>query len=203
MYAIRSYYVTLETPILLNEELDKIASLNEDGFKTKVLSIAFDLEAGLEKGLENLFAKSEEAIEEGNNILILSDREIGENEAPIPSLLATAALHHHLIKARKRNGVDLVVETAEARDVMHFALLIGYGALAVNPYLALEAIDYMVDVITSYSIHYTKLYDDEIIRKGSKRVYIWSRSIPILKDCLLLGFGPDTYSIVFPSYNFV
>ncbi len=172
--------ITLETPILLNEELDKIASLNEDGFKTKVLSIAFDLEAGLEKGLENLFAKSEEAIEEGNNILILSDREIGENEAPIPSLLATAALHHHLIKARKRNGVDLVVETAEARDVMHFALLIGYGALAVNPYLALEAIDYMVD---------SELYLTADNAEKKKKKYVKAVGKSILKIMSKMGIS--------------
>ena len=137
--------ITLESPILTNGELDKIAKLDEEGFKSVVLPITFNMEAGLEKGLENLFSKAEAAVEAGNNIIILSDRELNDGEAPIPSLLATAGLHHHLIRARKRNGIDLVIETAEARDVMHFALLIGYGALAVNPYLALEAIDYMVD----------------------------------------------------------
>ncbi len=137
--------ITIESPILTNGELDKIAKLDEEGFKSVVLPITFNMEDGLEKGLENLFSKAEAAVEAGNNIIILSDRELNDGEAPIPSLLATAGLHHHLIRARKRNGIDLVIETAEARDVMHFALLIGYGALAVNPYLALEAIDYMVD----------------------------------------------------------
>jgi hypothetical protein len=137
--------IKLDSPIITNEELDKVVNLKEEGFKTKVLPITFELEEGLEKGLEKLFKKAEAAVEEGCNILVLSDREISGKDAPIPSLLATAGLHHHLIKARKRNGVDLIVETGEAREVMHFALLIGYGALAINPYLALEAINYMAE----------------------------------------------------------
>jgi glutamate synthase (NADPH/NADH) large chain len=137
--------ISLETPFISNEDLDKIASLKDGGFNTAILSMTFDIKEGLEKGLDKFFAKAETAIEEGSNILVISDREIGDNEAPIPSLLATSGLHHHLMKKKKRNLVDIIVESGDAREVMDFALLIGYGALAVNPYLALEAIDYMVE----------------------------------------------------------
>ncbi len=143
--ADKARLIKMDSPFISNEDLDKIASLNEEDFKSAVIHMVFDLESGLEKGMEKLFEKAESAIKEGNNILIISDREMGESEYPIPSLLATAGLHHHLIRTQKRNGVDIIVETGDAREVMDFALLIGYGALAVNPYLALESIDYMVE----------------------------------------------------------
>jgi glutamate synthase (NADPH/NADH) large chain len=143
--ADKAKLIKMDTPFISNEDLDKIASLNEENFKSAVIPMVFDLESGLEKGLKNLFEKAETAIKEGCNIIIISDREIGENQYPIPSLLATSGLHHYLIKSNKRNGADIIVETGDAREVMDFALLIGYGALAVNPYLALESIDYMVE----------------------------------------------------------
>lgn len=135
--------IKLSGPVISNEELDKIVSINENHFKTKVLDSTFVIAEGLEKGLEVLFASAEKAIEEGYNILVISDRDITEAKAPIPSLLATAGLQHQLIRDKKRNGIDLIVETGEAKEIMQFATLIGYGALAVNPYLAMEAIEYM------------------------------------------------------------
>ncbi|WP_018247346.1 glutamate synthase large subunit [Orenia marismortui] len=139
--------IELESPILSNEDLDKIIHLNDEEFRAKSIPMVFDPEEknGLEKGLDRLFHYAEESIDAGYNVLVLSDRKIDDFNAPIPSLLATSALHNYLIKENKRNGVDIIVETGEAREVMHFALLIGYGALAVNPYLALETISYMTD----------------------------------------------------------
>lgn len=142
----KAILIDIEHPILGNEELDKILYLKDENFKTKVIPMTFDPseEKGLEKGLERMFEKAANSIDEGYNIIVLSDRKVDDFNAPIPSLLATSGLHHYLIKNRKRNGVDIILETGEAREVMHFALLIGYGALAINPYLALESIDYMV-----------------------------------------------------------
>lgn len=87
----------------------------------------------------------EEDIENGKKVIVLSDKKAGENKIPIPSLLATAGLHHYLIEKKKRSGIDIILETGEAREIMHFALLVGYGALLINPYLAFDSVDYMLD----------------------------------------------------------
>ena len=100
----------------------------------------YEGEKGLESAIGDLCKKAEQKIDEGYTLLILSDRGVDESKAPIPALLATAAVHHHLIKTQKRQLTGLIVETGEARDVMHFAALIGFGASAVNPYLAFEII---------------------------------------------------------------
>ena len=100
---------------------------------------------GLEKALEYLFMLADEAIEQGVNIFILSDRGVSREMAPIPALLATAGLHHHLIRRETRTQCALVVESGEPREVHHFALLIGYGATAINPYMAYETIYDMID----------------------------------------------------------
>ncbi|BDU49811.1 glutamate synthase large subunit [Haliovirga abyssi] len=174
--------ITLESPILTDKELDKIVHLKDENFKTKVIPALFNIseEDGLEKGLELLFAEAEKSIDEGYNILVISDRKVDDFNAPIPSLLATAGLHHYLIKKRKRNGVDIIVETGEAREVMHFALLIGYGALAVNPYIAYEAIDYMID---------TKLYLTENAKAKKEAKYIKAVDKGLLKIMSKMGIS--------------
>jgi glutamate synthase domain-containing protein 2/glutamate synthase domain-containing protein 1/glutamate synthase domain-containing protein 3 len=135
--------VRLEGPILSNAELAKLRSVDMEGLHATTLSMVFDPAQGaegVEKGLDGLCAQAAEAIKSGCTMLILSDREAGKDKAPIPSLLATAAVHNHLIREGLRTKCGFVIETAEAREVMHFALLIGYGAGAVNPYLALDTI---------------------------------------------------------------
>src|SRR3712207_2781020 len=97
----------------------------------------------MERALTTLCEKAEGAVRGGSAVLVLSDRGVNEMQAPIPSLLATAAVHHHLVRAGIRTSTSLVVETAEAREVHHFALLVGYGATAVAPYLAFETIEEM------------------------------------------------------------
>ena len=138
--------IEIEHPFLSNEELAKLAHSPRPASKHK-LKILFDPKTdgpGLEKALEDLFAEADQAIADGATILILSDRGVDENNAPIPSLLASAGLHHHLIRQGTRTKVGLVLESGEPRDVHHFAVLIGYGVSAINPYLAFETLDDMI-----------------------------------------------------------
>jgi glutamate synthase (ferredoxin) len=139
--------IRLEQPILTNEELDKLRFIDRTGFKAETISILFpvaDGAKGLERALEKLFNAADEAIRDGANILILSDRGVSPELAPIPALLATAGLHHHLIRTGTRGKTGLVLESGEPREVHHFALLIGYGCSAINPYLAYETIDDLI-----------------------------------------------------------
>ena len=132
-------------PILTNEDLEKIRCIGhfEDAFDTKTLDITYEVEhdaAGMEEALRRLCERAEAAVLGRYNIIILSDRMVGPDRIPIPALLATAAVHHHLIRKGLRTSVGLVVETGEAREVHHFACLAGYGAEAINPYLAFETL---------------------------------------------------------------
>jgi glutamate synthase (NADPH/NADH) large chain len=139
--------VKFDSPILTNTDLGKIKDLKDDMFTHKTISIVFKVDEGqkgLEAGLGKILAEAEKAVDEKKNYIILSDRNISENYAPIPSLLAVAAVHHHLIKTKKRMQVGIIVETGEAREINHFALLLGYGASIINPYLAFAAIDHLV-----------------------------------------------------------
>ncbi len=139
--------IKLKTPILTNEELAKLRHLNRPGFKSVVLPILFKAAGGgpgLEQAMEALGQVASQAISNGANILILSDRGIDRENAAIPALLAVAGLHHHLIRAGTRTRVSLVLESGEPREVHHFATLIGYGATAINPYLAYETLADMI-----------------------------------------------------------
>ena len=141
-----AHQVELPSPVLPNEELEKLRHLGgagPHGFRTITLPILFSVAdggAGLRRAIEQVRDRASEAIAEGHNIIILSDRGHDEQEAPIPALLAVAAVHHHLMRSGTRTQVGLVLESGEPREVHHFALLIGYGASAVNPYLAFETI---------------------------------------------------------------
>jgi len=137
----------LKTPVLDNEELAKIRHLNQHGFRTRSLAMLFPAGsggAGLTAALEQLCQQASEAIAQGYTFIVLSDRGVDERHMPIPALLATAAVHHHLVRTGTRTRVGLVVESGEPREVHHIALLLGYGAGAVNPYLAFESLDDMV-----------------------------------------------------------
>ena len=147
-----AHQLEMPSPVLSNEELEKIRALSTGdasgkpdghGFRTITLPILFrvaDGGAGLRKAIEQVRERASEAINEGHNIIILSDRGHNETEAPIPALLAVSAVHHHLVRAGTRTQVGLVLESGEPREVHHFALLIGYGASAINPYLAFETV---------------------------------------------------------------
>jgi glutamate synthase (NADPH) large chain len=133
----------LPHPILSNDDAEKLRNLDYRGYRSVVLPMTFYASMGekeLEASLHELCITAERKVDQGYSVLILSDRDVSESKAPIPALLATAAVHHHLIKMRKRQLTALVIETGEARDVMHFATLLGYGASAINPYLCFEII---------------------------------------------------------------
>ena len=139
--------IELNYPVLTNEEFAKLKHINQAGFKSVTLPMLFKAsegEAGLVKALEDLCVRASAAVEAGANILILSDRGVDEESAPVPALLAVAGVHHHLIREGSRTRVGLVVESGEPREVHHFSLLIGYGAGAINPYLAFETLDEMI-----------------------------------------------------------
>jgi len=139
--------IKLKYPILTNEELEKLRSVDARGFKSATLPILFPAAEGakgLEVALDKFFAMADRVIGDGANIVILSDRGVDAQHAPIPALLAVSGLHHHLIRAGTRGKVGLVLESGEPREVHHFALLIGYGCSAINPYLAFETLDDMI-----------------------------------------------------------
>ncbi|MBI4379937.1 MAG: glutamate synthase large subunit [candidate division NC10 bacterium] len=139
--------IKLKTPILDNEELAKIRYVDLPGFKSITLPMLFPVAeggVGLQRALEELCRKASQAISEGYAFIILSDRGVCKNLAPIPALLATAGVHHHLVREGTRTRVGLVIESGEPRENHHAALLIGYGAGAINPYLAFETLDDMI-----------------------------------------------------------
>jgi glutamate synthase (ferredoxin) len=148
-----SRMIKLKHPILANEELEKLRQVNRPGFKAVTLPILFEVGStgespappkALEAALAKLFSEADKAIADGVNILVLSDRGISKELAPIPALLAVAGLHHHLIRSGTRTKVGLVLESGEPREVHHFALLIGYGCTAINPYLAFATLDDLI-----------------------------------------------------------
>src|SRR5213596_2100751 len=157
-------------PILTDGDLEKIRSISEiadSHFKSRTLDTTFHAglgAAGLEQVLDELCARAEAAVREGVNIIILSDRMAGTDRIPIPSLLACAAVHHHLIRTGLRTSVGLVVESGEPREVHHFACLAGYGAEAINPYLAFETIVSLKDRLPA------ALDDYEIVKRYIKSI---------------------------------
>ncbi|MBI3225289.1 MAG: glutamate synthase large subunit [Mycolicibacterium cosmeticum] len=143
--------IMLAWPVLDNDELSKIVHINDDGeqpgLRTAVLRALYDVERGgegLAEALEDLRARACEAIAKGARTLVISDRDSDHTKAPIPSLLAVSAVHHHLVRTKERTSVALVVESGDAREVHHIAMLIGFGAAAVNPYLAFESIEDLI-----------------------------------------------------------
>ncbi|MFM8471358.1 MAG: glutamate synthase central domain-containing protein, partial [Limisphaerales bacterium] len=139
--------IELKQPILSNEEFAKLKHLNHPHFKSATLPTIFKASegaAGLERALDDLCEAATKAIKDGANVVILSDRGVDKDNAPIPALLAVAGVHHHLIREGTRTRVGLVLESGEPREVHHFSLLIGYGCGAINPYLAYETLDDMI-----------------------------------------------------------
>lgn len=139
--------VRLPHPVLNNRQLDILCNIRYKGFKTVKLPMLFDVHkgrAGLQEALSNLCRQADQSVTDGVNYIIISDRGVDEDHAVIPALLAVSAVHHHLISVQKRVETALVVESGEIREVMHAALLLGYGASAINPYMAFAIIDDLV-----------------------------------------------------------
>lgn len=139
--------VRFRNPVISNTYFQVVKNLRYKGFSAANLLLHFEAEKGedgLRNALDQLCSDAEKAVDEGKNYIILSDRGIDKNKAPVPSLMAVSAVHHHLINKRKRMQIDIVVESAEPREVMHFALLFGYGASIINPYMSFAVIDKLV-----------------------------------------------------------
>ena len=140
-----AHLLKMQTPILTNEDLQRIKHANLSSFKKKTIKIQFKFdetlpEKGLTEAIESITLQADNAVSNGISVLILSDKKLDDGFVPIPALLATSAVNCHLIKVGLRTSTGLIVETGEAREIMHFALLLGYGATAVNPYLAINTV---------------------------------------------------------------
>ena len=135
----------VNNPILTNTDLLKIKNMKVDGFKVEVVPIVYYKNTSLERAIDRLFVEVDRAYRDGVNILILSDRGVDENHVPIPSLLAVSALNQYLVRTKKRTRVALILESGEPREVHHFATLLGYGACAINPYLAQDTIKELIE----------------------------------------------------------
>ena len=163
----------ISEPVLTNRELEKIRAINRGKLRTRTLSTLFkphDGRGALRRAMDALCAQASRAVREGYSILVLSDRGVDRRHAPIPSLLATAGVHHHLIREGTRTKVGLVVESGEPREVAQFALLFGYGAGAVNPYLAYETLAHMVEEQLDQAISDYKTAEENFIRAVHKGV---------------------------------
>jgi glutamate synthase domain-containing protein 2/glutamate synthase domain-containing protein 1/glutamate synthase domain-containing protein 3 len=174
--------VKLKQPILSNSDLEKLRQLDTTDLKAVTLPMLFNVadgEEGLTKALEELMAAAANAVKDGASIVVLSDRGVDRDHAPIPSLLACSAVHHHLIREGTRTQCGLVIETGEAREAHHFCLLIGYGAGAVNPYLAFETIA---------DLHREGLLRDISIKDAEKN-YIKAANKAILKVASKMGIS--------------
>ncbi|MBR0471058.1 MAG: glutamate synthase large subunit, partial [Clostridia bacterium] len=136
--------IKIHNPILTSTDILKLKNIKESGFKTAVIPILYYKNTRLEKAIKRLFLEADKAYSEGANILILSDRGVDENHLAIPSLLAVSALHQHLVAIKRRTKLAVVLESGEPREIHHFAALLGYGASAINPYLAQETIHELI-----------------------------------------------------------
>ena len=184
--------IRIDDPILGNEKLAALRHLEDPAFRSKTLPMLFSPIGGseaLERALEELCQRASSAVASGHSLIILSDRGVDEQNAPIPSLLATAGVHHHLVREGTRTKCALIVESGEAREVHHMALLLGYGAAAINPYLAFETIE---DLLIEGALGDIQL--DEAIRR-----YITACTKGVLKVMSKMGIstlqsyrgGPD------------
>ena len=210
----------LDHPVITNDVLEQLRHSDIQGFRGTTLSTLFDADQGpeaMEHRLEALFVEAEVAIDAGRTIVVLSDRGIDTDKAPIPSLLALSAVHHHLIRTGKRSQCSLVVETGEAREVHHFALLIGYGATAVNPYLAFQTLQDMVnkgmlpsqdgntqadeetDVVFQYTENYIKAIGKGLLKVFSKMGISTLQSYCSAQIFEIIGLNEDFTSRYFPG----
>jgi glutamate synthase (NADPH) large chain len=170
--------IKILSPIIDNDDLAKVRNISNESFRAVTLPMRFKVAErgeGMRRALADLCQTATAAIRSGATILILSDRQIDKDYAPIPSLLATSGLHHHLVREGARTKATLIVETGDAREVHHYCLLIGYGASAINPYLAFETIDDMIrqGLLTGLDHrkavnHYTKAVKKGVLKVMSK-----------------------------------
>ena len=178
-----AHLVKLTTPIMSNAELAKLREITVKDMKSATLSMVFhaaDGVGGLEKAVDELCAKAAAAVRDGATIVILSDRALDKDNVPIPALLATSAVHHHLIREGIRTQCGLVIETGEARETHHFCLLIGYGAGAINPYVAFETIA---------DLHWSGLLPKDLSLEKATKNYIKAAGKGIIKVASKMGIS--------------
>jgi len=174
--------IKIPSPVITNDELARIRDVDLPGFKTSVVPILFrvaEAGAGLDEALKRVCAEVDQAITDGATNIILSDRGIDQDHAPIPALLATAGVHHHLIRSGSRTKVGLILESGEPREVHHFAVLIGYGIGAVNPYLAFESIGGLIG----------KGYVPEMTQEAAEKNYIKGVGKSLIKIMSKMGIS--------------
>jgi glutamate synthase (NADPH/NADH) large chain len=198
--------VRFKNPVISNTYFQVVKNLRYKGFSASCLPMVFDTArgaAGLEDAVSKLCSDAEKAVDEGKNYIILSDRGINREMTPIPSLMAVSAVHHHLIACRKRMQIDIVVESAEPREVMHFALLFGYGASIINPYMSFAVIDRLVkekaiqlDYNTAES-NYTNSINKGILKIMSKMGISTLRSYRSSQIFEAVGIHPDVINRYF------
>lgn len=167
--AAHCHKVEIDQPVLTNEDLRKLQHIDNDHLQSKTLAITFKASGepgALKKALDRVCFNAKNAVEDGYSILILSDREVDSDHVAIPSVLATAAVHHYLIREKLRSYADIILESADIRETHHFATVIGYGAAAVNPYLALESMFGLRDE----GVLDSTLTNDQITDKYTKAV---------------------------------
>ena len=161
----------INNPILTNTDMLKIKNMHEDGFKVAEVPITYYKNTSLEKAIDYLFVEVDRAHREGANILVLTDRGVDEYRVAIPSLLAVSAVHQHLVKTKKRTSLGIILESAEPREVHHFATLLGYGASAINPYLALDTIHQLINTGMLQKDYYAAVNDyTEAILSGIVKI---------------------------------
>jgi len=157
----------LESPIITSMEMQKIKSMNMPGLKSCTVSLLYFKNSSLERALDHLFNTIDKEYRNGSNVIVLSDRGVDENHVAIPSLLAVSAVEQFLIRTKKRTAVSIVLESAEPRDVHHFATLLGFGARAINPYLVHECIGEMIELDMLDKDYYSAIDDyDNAVLKG-------------------------------------
>ncbi len=210
----------LDHPIITNDVLEQLRHSDIQGFRGTTLSILFDANQGpeaLEKRLKALFVEAEAEVDAGRTILVLSDRGVNAEKAPIPTLLALSGINHHLIRVGKRSQCSLIVETGEAREVHHFALLLGYGATAINPYLALQTLEAMInqgmlpsqdgnthadeetDVLHQYTKNYIKAIGKGLLKVFSKMGISTLQSYCSAQIFEIVGLNKDFTDKYFPG----
>jgi len=200
------HVLKFKLPVITNSEFQVLKNLQYKGFSTVIIPILFNAAeggAGLEKTLEEICKAAEKAVDEGKNYIILSDRGVDKDKAPVPSLLAISAVHHFLIDKRKRMQIDLIIETAEAREVHHFALLFGYGASVINPYLSFAVIQKLVEkkaIQQDYAKaeeNYVKAVNKGLLKVLSKMGISTLRSYRTAQIFEAVGIHPDVINKYF------
>jgi glutamate synthase (NADPH/NADH) large chain len=200
--------IEIQQPVLRNKEVEKIRWIDHENFQTKSIHMTFRAseDAGvMKKALERICQYAEDAVDDGYSIILLTDRGVDSSHAPIPSLLALGAVHNHLIRTKKRAKVGIIVEAGDVWETHHFATLIGYGASAVNPYMAFETIRAMketnlVDQSLTYEkleYNYIKAVNGELLKIFSKMGISTLQSYQGAQIFEILGIGKDVVDLYF------